>query len=703
MALSSDTEKCKRISDDLLSSQEHLNKVQEIAHLGSWSWDILNNTLLWSDEAYRIFGLSPTGSFQTYEAFIKSVHREDRAKLKEAVKSALADPDYRYELEHRVVRPDGSERVVMERGKVEWDSFGKPISMMGTVHDITNIRSVEDQLKLVQIVLNSSDEGVFISDSQNKIISVNQSLCKLYGYDSAEMLGQRPSIFKSDRQDKEFYTELWQTLVDKDEWTGEMWNRRKNGETFPVKTTIQAVRNKFGEVSNFVCIYKDLSDIKQRDEELVYSTTHDVLTSLPNRQLFLDRLRQAIRQAHREDSRVSVSVLNIDLFKKINDSLGHTHGDELLKMIAQRLKNSVRQEDTVSRLGGDEFSIIHPNAGNVEAVALMMQRIFDGFAKPFYLAGKEFYITLSTGITLYPEDGMDPDKMLRNADLAMNRAKDVGRSNFQFFTSTLDDRATNRLTIENDMRLGLKRGEFFLNYQPKVDLSTGQITGMESLSRWKPSGKDQVSPVEFIPIAEETGLIVPLGDFILRDACFQTKNWLDINPNLRVAVNLSASQFRQKNLLMRLDSALRDSGLPPEKLEIEITESMLVDNIDEVINILCKIKERGITIAMDDFGTGYSSLSVLKRFPLDTLKIDQSFVRDLTVDSDDAQIVTAIISMAKSLHLKVVAEGVETKEQLMFLTERECDMMQGYYFSKPLVEDDFSALLTQKKSLLDIG
>jgi diguanylate cyclase (GGDEF)-like protein/PAS domain S-box-containing protein len=643
MALSAEIEECKRIRDELLRSQEHLNKVQAIAHLGSWDWDILNNRVVWSDEAYLIFGHSPEDSSPTYEAFIESVHPEDRDKLKEAVKSALADPEYIYEIEHRVVWSDGSERIVMERGKVERDGFGKAISMMGTVHDITNIRSVEGQLKLVQTVLNSSDEGVFISDSQNNIISVNQSLCKLYGYDSTEILGKKPTIFKSNRQDKAFYAELWQTLVEKNEWAGELWNRRKNGETFPVKTTIQAVRDVFGEISNFVCIYKDLSDIKQRDEKLVYSTTHDALTSLPNRQLFIDRLRQVVRQARREDFRVSVSVLNIDLFKKINDSLGHALGDELLKMIAQRLQDSVRQDDTVSRLGGDEFSIIHPNAGNVESVALMMQRLFDSIAKPFHLAGKDFHITVSTGITLFPEDGKDPDKLLRNANLAMDRAKDVGRSNFQFFTSSLDDRATQRLTMESDIRLGLKRGEFLLNYQPKVDLTTGEIAGMESLARWSPNGKDMVSPVEFIPIAEETGLIVPLGDFILREACFQTKKWHDLNSSLRVAVNLSARQFRQKNLLIRLDSALQDSGLPPDKLEIEITESMLVDNIDEVINILCKIKERGITIAMDDFGTGYSSLSVLKRFPIDILKVDQSFVRHLTVDSDDAQIVTAII------------------------------------------------------------
>ncbi len=553
----------------------------------------------------------------------------------------------------------------------------------------------------MQTVLNSVDEGVFISDADGKIISVNQSMCKLYGYDTDEIIGNTPKIFKSDHQDKAFYAAMWETLLEDGEWSGEIWNRRKSGETFPVKTTIQAVRNVFDEISNFVCIYNDLSDIKLRDEKLAYSRTHDALTGLPNRQLFLDRLSQAILHADRNHTRIAVSVLDIDLFKKVNDSLGHALGDELLKMIAQRISTTVRQEDTVCRLGGDEFSIIHPNAGSVESVAQMMQRLLASFSQPFHLTGKDFHLTTSVGITIFPEDGMEASNLLKNADLAMNRAKDVGRSNFQFFTNTLDERASNRLEIENDIRSGLKKGEFLLNYQPKVDLATGLVTGMESLVRWRRHGDKIVSPLEFIPVAEETGLIVPLGDLILRDACFQTKNWLDINPNLRVAVNLSARQFRQKNLLVRLGSAIRDSGLPPDRLEVEITESMLVDNVDEVIEILSKIKDLGITIAMDDFGTGYSSLSVLKRFPIDTLKIDQSFVRHLSEDSEDAKIVTAIISMAKSMNLKVVAEGVENQEQLAFLAKRGCDLMQGYYFSKPLQDEDFTNLLLQKKGLSD--
>ncbi|MBF0448299.1 MAG: EAL domain-containing protein [Magnetococcales bacterium] len=686
--------------DDLKRMTESLLIGQKVANLGSWDWKIEQNLISWTDETFRIFGLQPQEFPASYEAFLRYAHPADHKKIQKNISLSLSDPKHDHLVEYRVIRPNGQERIVIERGWVERDLNGRAFHMVGTLHDITDLRSMENQLKLIQIVLDQTHEGIFIADANSRIVSVNQALCKLYGYTSEEMIGQSVNLFQSSQEDSVLYKKIWQTLKEGGIWIGEAVNRRKNGEHFPVKMNLQAIFDHQGKIKNFVCFFSDLTEIKQWDKKLAFSTSHDPLTSLPNRGLFLDRLGQAVQQAKRENTRIGVAVLDIDLFKKVNDSLGNACGDDLLKMFAERIKQTVRKEDTVCRLGGDEFSIIHPNTGSAETLAQMTQRLFKVLAKPFPLAGQELHFTASVGLTIFPEDGNDPDALLKNAAQAMTRAKDVGRSNFQFFSKDLDQRANRRLSLENSMRAGLKKGEFILHHQPKVDLSTGHIAGMESLIRWENEDKSLFTPNVFIPVAEETGLIVPLGDWVLREACFKTAQWCSHSPDIRVAVNLSARQLKEKSLLNRIDSALRDSGLPPEKLELEITESMVMENVDEIINILRKIKDRGISIAMDDFGTGYSSLSILKHFPIDTLKIDRSFVQELSRDSDDAQIVSAIISMSHSLHLKVVAEGVETREQLELLSERGCDLIQGYYFSKPLPEKQFGQMLIDKKVLI---
>jgi diguanylate cyclase (GGDEF)-like protein/PAS domain S-box-containing protein len=647
----------------------------------------------------EIAGVSDESAMGT--GWLKAIHYEDHTQVLKNWNMAVKQLKP-FRVEYRFNSEDGVGSWVIGLISMERDPSGIVSGFCEVVHEIGGLHSTREQLELTRTALDQIEEGLFISDKDGNIISANQSLCTLFGYNLEEIIGQTPNLFQSDQQNDIFSSKIWQTLLNEKKWSGEMWTRRKDSHLFPVMMTILAIHDPKGEVKNLVCVYSDLTDIKQRDKKLAHTTTHDALTNLPNRGLFLDRLGQILLHAKRDKTTVGVSVVDIDLFKKVNDSLGPAVGDELIKMFANRLRETVRKEDTVCRLGGDEFSIIHPNVKSAETLAQVMQRIFRSLSKPFYLGGQDLYMTASVGITISPDDGKDPEELLNNADLTKSRAKDTGRNNFKFFTRSLDKRAVALLSMENSIRDGLMRGHFLLHYQPKVDISTGKITGMEALVRWNQDGSKMVSPVEFIPIAEETGLIVPLGDWIIREACFQTAIWQATVSDLRVAVNLSARQFREKNMLARIDSALRDSGLHPDNLEIEITESMLMDNVEEVITILNQIKYRGISIALDDFGTGYSSLSVLKEFPIDTLKVDQSFIRDLVLDSQDAQIVTAIISMAQSLDLKVVAEGVENRDQLEFLKDKKCNMIQGYYYSKPLSADDFTQLLTEGREVLKI-
>uniref|UniRef100_A0A1S7LFQ9 Putative Diguanylate cyclase/phosphodiesterase [including GGDEF and EAL domain] n=1 Tax=Magnetococcus massalia (strain MO-1) TaxID=451514 RepID=A0A1S7LFQ9_MAGMO len=681
-----------------MTTEQMLLTSQELAHLGSWDWDIPGGQLIWSDETYRIFGLSPQESPPTYEIFLQSIHPADRILVESSVEKALQDPDFNYQVEHRVVRKKGAPRYVIERGKVQRDAAGNAVRMIGTVQDITSLRSTENQLALLERILEHTDEGVFISDQKASITSVNPALCALYGYPPEEIIGQTPNLFISHHQDHIFYARMWQTLLKEGYWENEIWNRRKDGEVFPVKATIQAVHNLYGEITHFVCIYRDLSDIKKRDEKLLFTRSHDALTGLPNRVLFLDRLGQALRQIQREKRQVAVVMLDMDLFRKINDSLGHALGDLLLKQIALRIQALLRSEDTLCRLGGNAFTIFLQHLESMDGVTQFAQRLLGALAKPFQVQEYSLHLSASIGLTIAPNDGDEAETLLKNAELAMYRAKERGRGCFHFFNPHLSEQANQRLALENNLRQGLDQQEFLLHHQPKVDLLSGQIVGMESLVRWN-RGEQLVSPDAFIPVAEESGLIIPLGSWVLRQACLETVKLPAAGDSLRVAVNLSPRQFRDPKLLQHIDESLLHSGLPPERLELEITESMLAENVEEAIASLNQLKDRGIHIAMDDFGTGYSSLNTLKRFPIDTLKIDQSFIRDLTSDSEDAQIVTAIVHMAQSLNLKLVAEGVETREQLAFLESRGCDQIQGYLFSKPLPYSQFSVLLTQGKSL----
>jgi diguanylate cyclase (GGDEF)-like protein/PAS domain S-box-containing protein len=555
-------------------------------------------------------------------------------------------------------------------------------------------------LRLAEKVYETTFEGILITDANSVIESVNPAFTKITGYRAQEVIGRKPSILSSGRHPAEFYQSMWADLLQRGYWQGEVWNRRKNGEIYPEWLSISAVKDSLGKVTNYVAIFSDITERKAAEEHVRHLAHHDPLTGLPNRILFMERVGHAIAHAHRAKRVTAVMFLDLDRFKIINDTLGHTLGDQLLQVVSKRLVSCVREDDTVARLGGDEFTIVLEDVADAGDIGSVAEKIIRMLSQPMTLEGHEIFVTTSIGIAIYPDDGDTADTLIKHADAAMYRAKDKGRNNYQFFTADMNVRALERLTMENSLRKALERNEFVLYYQPQVDINTHRITGMEALLRWRHPELGLVSPAQFIPIAEESGLIVPIGEWVLRAACAQNKAWQDAGfPALRVAVNISARQFKQPNLVGTIAQVLADTGLNPRYLELEITENIAMEHAEDTVEKLRKLKEMGIRISIDDFGTGHSSLSYLKRFPIDAIKIDRSFVTDLSPDQDSAAIAAAISAMANSLKLKVITEGVETEEQLALLMTHNRDEVQGYYFSQPLPADAFAALLKDGKPL----
>jgi diguanylate cyclase (GGDEF)-like protein/PAS domain S-box-containing protein len=543
----------------------------------------------------------------------------------------------------------------------------------------------EQQLKLFEQVFDNALEGISITDRSGVIVAVNPAFSIITGYRPEEVIGKNPRVLKSDRHDSEFYGDMWESLKAGGSWHGEIWNRRKNGESYPEILSISAIRDEAGTVSHYVAVFHDISDMKLKDKQLEHQAYHDALTGLPNRILVLDRLSVAISHANRTGTKVAVLFLDLDNFKKINDSLGHARGDMLLQAVAQRLVDLYGEESTVARQGGDEFLIMVVDVHEEREVVSLAERLLQAFDKPFVVKEEELFVTPSVGVTLYPDDGLDPAVLVKNADMAMYQSKAKGKNSYFLFTQEMNERISQRLKLENDMRRALKERQFTVYFQPKVDLESDTVSGVEALVRWiKPDGT-VVSPADFIPMAEETGLIVPLGEFVLDASCKAMQVFDGMGcTSLTVAVNLSPIQFGQADLVDMIMANLEKNGLPPSRLELEITESTLMTDVQSSVAKLNQLVSSGISISIDDFGTGYSSLYYLKNFPINTLKVDRSFVRDITEDESDAKIVETVVLMARNLGIEVVAEGVETLEQLNLLRTFGCATIQGFYYSRPL-------------------
>ena len=558
---------------------------------------------------------------------------------------------------------------------------------------IGDLKKAGEQLQLAAQVFESSRDAITITDARGAIITVNEAFTTITGYPAAEVVGKNPKILQSGRHDAEYYRVMWASIQEHGHWQGEIWNKRKNGEIYPEWLKITAVKNR-SQTTNYIAVFSDITGDIRAAEHIQRLAYYDTLTDLPNRALLLDRLDLAIAHAKRSGYKCAVLFLDMDRFKNINDALGHSIGDQLLKSVAARLKECAREVDTVARMGGDEFVVVLDGMAEIGSILTVARKMLHSLSQPYEVEGHNIRATPSIGISVYPEDGTDRESLIMNADSAMYHAKENGRNDFKFFVPDMKTKVAEKLFIESDLRKALEYGQFVLHYQPQVDIKTGHIIGAEALVRWNHPAAGLISPAKFIPIAEESGLIVPLGEWILNEACRQNLAWQKTGlPPISIAVNLSAVQFRQQNLCQLINKALSDTGLDPHYLELELTEGLVMSNTNSAIETLNCFKEMGVHISIDDFGTGYSSLSYLKHFPIDYLKIDQSFVRDITTNPDDAAITTAIINMAQGLNLRTIAEGVETADQLAFLRLHSCDVVQGYYFSKPVPATEFADIL----------
>ena len=641
--------------------------------------------------AEQIFGY-PENGLQRLNARQLPVRFLDSEE--QAIPNPLEDPEIMQglcsdrDLRNRVLGlrfPDGTLRWLEVSTSPLLAAEGQEPRVVLTFSDITERRSADEKSRLAFEAIRHSGEGILVTDAEHRIISVNPAFESVTGYSAPEITGHTPEIFSSVTQEESFFDGLQEILERSGHWQGEVWNRRKNGEVHPEWLGLSAVREADGKARYYVYIFSDMSERKAAQERIEFLAHHDPLTELPNRLLLRDRMAQAMAQATRLKSRVALMFLDLDRFKKINDSLGHPVGDALLKAIVERLKSCVRESDTISRQGGDEFIIVLNDVRDSDAVSRVADKIHQRMGQPFLIGAHSLISSFSMGVAIFPDDGEDFDILMQKADTAMYHAKEAGRNSHRFFTEQMNLQVVEHMNLETQLRRALENDEFVLHYQPQLDLQERTIVGVEALVRWKSPDSGLVPPGKFIPVAEESGLIVQIGAWVLREACRQARAWQDAGlPPFVMAVNLSAIQFKRLDLVNTVINALVLSELDSQWLELELTESILLQDAEATLDTVHRLKALGVQLSVDDFGTGYSSLAYLKRFAVDKLKIDQSFVRDLVTDPDDAAIVRAIIQMAHSLKLKTIAEGVETEELCNLLQLFHCDEIQGYWLARPM-------------------
>jgi diguanylate cyclase (GGDEF)-like protein/PAS domain S-box-containing protein len=635
-----------------------------------------------------------------------AVHPDDLERVEHALAEHVAGNSDHFEAEHRLMNTRGEWVWVISRGKiVERDAAGKPLRICGTARDINALRAAERDRRVAAEVIRSMTEAVTVTDLNYHFISVNPAFTRMTGYAEEEVIGRDAAMLNCRQHAPEIYHHVRDVLAETGHWRGEMWQRRKDGEEFLCWVELNEVRDSNGQPTHLVGVLTDITDRKRVEQELRYLANYDSLTGLPNRTLQGERLGHAIINARRASHKVAVLFIDLDRFKHVNDSMGHAAGDRMLKAAGARLRHVVREQDTVARLGGDEFTVILEHVLDVRDAEEMAQRLIEAFQSPLGLGGsQEVVISPSIGIAMYPDHGQVPTDLLKYADTAMYQAKERGRNTYAVYHATMDTQARDRARMIAALRRALERREFQLVYQPKMAIASGRITGAEALLRWNSSELGAIPPTVFIPLAEETGLIHEIGEFVLVSACAALKEFRDAGLHgMTMAVNLSAAQLQRAELTLRICEILAEHDIAPDQLELELTESMVMANAEQSVRILSELKSIGVRLAIDDFGTGYSSLIYLKRLPIDTLKIDREFVGDITTDPDDAAITSTIITMAHSLDLNVVAEGVETPEQLAFLRGQDCDEIQGHWLSMPLPAEECLQFIAERTELARAG
>lgn len=808
----------KQADKALFNSEQNLRQAQEVSHMGSWAYD-LNGRLTWSDESYRVFGVSPENFALNMQSFIKLLHPDDQAAMQAWIELCLAGKNPAARL-FRAIWADGSFHDIEAHGALLVDADGKPHHLSGTFQDITERKRVEQELQFAKFVLDNapiiityldsaaricyinkigcetlgytqeellqmsipdidplfpidvwtahwqdlknnrsvlvetqhrrkngeilsievianyvkfgdkeynvafdwdiserkkietdlriaaaafeSHESMMITDADGVILRINHAFSKSTGYTAEEAIGKKPSILKSGRHDAAFYAAMWASVNRDGTWHGEIWDKRKNGEIFPKWLTISSVKSDDGAATHYVGSHIDITERKASEEEIRELAFFDPLTHLPNRRLLYDRLEHALAGSGRNGRKGVLLFIDLDNFKTLNDTLGHNIGDLLLQQVAQRLLSCVRECDTVARLGGDEFVVILENLGSqlleiakkAEAVGEM---ILYSLGQPYFIASQECRSTPSIGATLFNGNHQQIDELLKQADIAMYQAKAAGRNTLRFFNPEMQESINVRSALEGELRTAIEKQQFQLYYQIQVDGSHRPL-GAEALIRWVHPERGTISPVRFIPLAEEIGLILPIGQWVLETACAQLKAWEQdvLTRNLSLSLNVSAKQFHQECFASQVQETIQRHGINPELLKLELTESMLVEDIEKTICCMKTLNEIGIRFSLDDFGTGYSSLQYLKRLPLEQLKIDQSFVKDIAIDNNDKAIINTIIAMAHSMGINVIAEGVETEAQRQQLLQSKCSQFQGYLFSKPVPIELFSAHLLSR-------
>ncbi len=575
------------------------------------------------------------------------------------------------------------------------DENGQCQSYIAVKEDITQQKEVEEQLRMIEAVFSTSNEAIMVADRDGLIKTINPAFSRITGYSLEEVQGRNPSILSSGRHEVDFYQSMWHEIMRQGCWSGEIWNRRKNGTIYPEWLSVSVVYDSEGEPSEYVAVFSDITKRKNDEAQIVRQAYYDELTELPNRTLLSDRLHLAIATADRDEQIIALLFVDLDRFKYVNDSMGHEYGDDLLKQVAERLNGCVRDTDTVARFGGDEFVILLHNIKSESDAAYVAQKLIDALSTPFVLAEREIIIGASIGIAMHPGDADTAETLIRNADLAMYKAKQSGRNQAHFFTAAMQEHANQRMTLEQDLRHALERNQLEVYYQPIASGQSGQVVGLEALLRWHHPERGLIPPDQFIPMAEETGLIGSIGEWVLETACRQIQTLAASGHELYLSVNISE---RQRDLGLNaaaVSRVLAEHQMSPARLILEITESLLIQDSEETVAWLQGFKDLGISLAIDDFGTGYSSLSYLKRFPVDTLKIDREFIRDLNNDRYADSLVSAIISMAASLELRLIAEGVETEKQRLSLISQGCRFMQGYLFCPPLPAEELAQWLSR--------